>query len=105
MNGFLIAAAALLLLSICSLGSSAQSDPHRIGLSGKAADLFATSDDCVACHNGLRTSDNENVSIGTMWRSTMMANSARDPYFQAGVRREIMDHPSLSAEIQDECVG
>ncbi len=33
----------------------------------------------------------------------MMANSARDPYWQASVRRETMDHPSAGAVIEDEC--
>jgi cytochrome c551/c552 len=33
----------------------------------------------------------------------MMANSARDPYWMAAVRREVMDHPSSQAEIEDEC--
>jgi hypothetical protein len=33
----------------------------------------------------------------------MMANSSRDPYWQASVRREIIDHPESSAVIQDEC--
>jgi hypothetical protein len=67
--------------------------------------LFAHSDDCVACHNGLRTPSGEDVSIGSTWRSTMMANSARDPYWQAGVRRETIDHPRHAAAIQDECAA
>jgi len=33
----------------------------------------------------------------------MMANSARDPYWQSGVRRETIDHPEAAKEIQDEC--
>ena len=33
----------------------------------------------------------------------MMANSARDPYWQAGVRREVMDHPGAQAAIEDTC--
>jgi cytochrome c551/c552 len=33
----------------------------------------------------------------------MMANAARDPYWQAGVRREVMDHPESKAVIEDEC--
>jgi hypothetical protein len=45
------------------------------------------------------------VSIGTTWRATMMANSARDPYWQAGVRRETIDHPKHSEEIQNECAA
>ena len=32
-----------------------------------------------------------------------MANSARDPYWQASVRREMMDHPSAVEEIENEC--
>jgi len=65
--------------------------------------LFTHSENCVACHNSLVTPAGEDVSIGSAWRSTMMANSARDPYWQAGVRRETLDHPLHSAAIQDEC--
>ena len=64
---------------------------------------FQTSDRCFACHNGLKTSGGEDISIGFSWRSTMMANSARDPYWQAGVRRETMDHPIAKKAIEDEC--
>ena len=64
---------------------------------------FQTSDRCVACHNGVATSRGEDISIGVGWRPTMMANSARDPYWQAGVRRETIDHPESRAAIEDEC--
>jgi len=64
---------------------------------------FQTSDRCVACHNGLSTSTGEDISIGTSWQTSMMANAARDPYWMAGVRREIMDHPTAEKIIQDEC--
>ena len=37
------------------------------------------------------------------WRASMMANSARDPYWQAAVRREVIDHPESQAAIEDEC--
>jgi hypothetical protein len=65
--------------------------------------LFTHSDNCVACHNNLMTPQGEDVSIGATWRSTMMANSARDPYWHASVRRETIDHAGQSAEIQNEC--
>ena len=65
--------------------------------------LFQTHDACVACHNQLTTSSGEDVSIGTAWRATMMANSARDPYWQASVRRETLERPEIAAEIEDEC--
>jgi hypothetical protein len=64
---------------------------------------FQTSDRCVACHNGITTPTGEDISIGINWRTSMMANAARDPYWMAGVRREIIDHPAAAALIQDEC--
>ena len=35
----------------------------------------------------------------------MMANSSRDPYWQASVRRESIDHPESRADIEDECAA
>ncbi len=64
---------------------------------------FRTSDRCVACHNGMKTSEGEDVSIGFEWRPSVMANSSRDPYWQGSVRRESMDHPESQAAIEDEC--
>jgi hypothetical protein len=58
---------------------------------------------CIVCHNNLVTPSGEDVSIGSDWRATMMANSARDPYWQAAVRREVMDHPEAAEAIEDEC--
>jgi hypothetical protein len=64
---------------------------------------FQTSDRCLACHNGIATPTGEDISIGTNWRTSMMANAGRDPYWMAGVRRELSDHPAAAALIQDEC--
>jgi hypothetical protein len=79
-------------------GESAAADAQR-----SAPQLFTTGEDCLACHNGLRTPSGEDVSIGTSWRASIMANSARDPYWQAAVRRETLDHPTAAAAIQDDC--
>ncbi len=57
----------------------------------------------MACHNGLTTPSGQDISIGFDWRPSMMANSARDPYWQAGVRRETIEHPESRAAIEDEC--
>ncbi len=65
--------------------------------------LFESADACIACHNGLATPSGEDVSIGTEWRATMMANSARDPYWQASVRREVLERPAHTKEIEDGC--
>ncbi len=64
---------------------------------------FATSDQCIACHSNIIDSDGRNVSIGHIWRGSMMAHSARDPYWQASVRREVTDHPTARDEIEDTC--
>ena len=80
-----------------------------LGLLGNAAERkqqkaeFQTSDRCLACHNGLTASSGKDVSIGFDWRASVMANSARDPYWLASVRREDLDHPGQKAEIEDGC--
>jgi hypothetical protein len=121
MRRLLTLAAALWLLSLLTTATprarldmpraSAQGTPSQTSKALPAAsvarahvgELFQTSDNCMACHNSLTTPSGEDVSIGSSWRASMMANSSRDPYWQAGVRRETLDHPSASAEIQDEC--
>jgi hypothetical protein len=65
--------------------------------------VFRTSDRCVSCHNGLKTSKGEDISIGLQWGASIMANSSRDPYWQGSVRRESIDHPESMQAIQDEC--
>lgn len=72
------------------------------GVTVSAAEL-PTADRCIACHSGLRDASGQDVSIGHDWRATMMAHAARDPYWQASVRRETMDHPERAAEIEDTC--
>ena len=42
----------------------------------------ALADQCVACHNGLVAPDGRDLSIGADWGASMMAHSARDPYWQ-----------------------
>lgn len=70
---------------------------------GLHQEKFATSDQCIACHSQLFDADGNDVSIGHAWRATMMANSAKDPYWHAGVRREVIDHPQAQAAIEDKC--
>ena len=77
--------------------------PASASLPPGPADNFRTADRCIACHKDVSTTDGTDVSIGFDWRASMMANSARDPYFQAAVRREVMDHPEAAAAIEAEC--
>jgi hypothetical protein len=88
--------AALLLFSLPKPGESKDHGKHL-------QPAFQTSDRCIACHNGLSTPSGQDVSIGFAWRASIMANSSRDPYWQASVRRESIDHPQSQAAIEDEC--
>ncbi len=65
---------------------------------------FAASGVCAACHTNMTDlTSGKDVSIDAFWRSTMMANAARDPLFQAGVRAEIMRNPDYREIIEDKC--
>ena len=66
---------------------------------------YRTADRCATCHNNLKTSKGEDVSIGREWGASIMANAARDPYWQGSVRREVLEHPESSAAIQNECAS
>ncbi|MBZ0231121.1 MAG: cytochrome c family protein [Deltaproteobacteria bacterium] len=78
--------------------------PSQPGAGGAASPpRFELSTSCMACHNGLVTPSGEDISFGPAWRASMMANSARDPYWHAAVRREVIDHPTARAAIEDEC--
>ena len=65
--------------------------------------VFATAEQCIVCHSDLHDESGEDVSIGHDWRGTMMAHAAKDPYWQASVRREVLDNPGLEVVIEDTC--
>jgi len=90
------------ILSAAALCATITGAVHAASSKGHGYE-FRTSDRCVACHNDLKTTRGEDISIGFEWRASVMANSARDPYWQGSVRRETIDHPESSAEIQNEC--
>lgn len=104
----LSAAGTVWLVAVCTIQEPRAAVPQVVQAAariapGSAGTLFLTSHECQACHNGLTTPEGEDVSIGLSWRASIMANSSRDPYWQASVRRETMDHPSAAREIEDEC--
>lgn len=89
-----------------SLWASGAARPQQVllqdeyALSGPA---FQTSERCFVCHNGTNLPSGAQVTIGGDWRTSVMANSSRDPYWQASVRRESLDHPPSQPAIEDEC--
>ncbi|HEX7979493.1 MAG TPA: hypothetical protein VF461_12885 [Gemmatimonadaceae bacterium] len=97
--GWYLAALFMVAVAVAATGYGTASDTApRVGPAH-----FLTADRCMPCHNSLTTETGEDASIGFDWRGSIMANASRDPYWQAGVRRETLDHPKLTAEIQDEC--
>jgi len=92
-----------LFFSLPRVASPQVADPPVRLPAGHPETMFVTSHECGACHNGLSTPTGEDVSIGVSWRASMMANSSHDPYWQASVRREIIDHPESANAIEDEC--
>jgi hypothetical protein len=98
-----MAGAAIVWISALAFATGGVTSPGGVTAAGQDVPMFDTAHNCMACHNSLTTPAGEDISIGVAWRATMMANSARDPYWHAAVRREIIDHPEAAAEIEDEC--
>ena len=65
---------------------------------------FSGSGICALCHSRLTDGDND-VSNDAHWRSTMMANAAKDPLWQAKISAEVflVDDPGLKQAIQEKC--
>lgn len=68
-----------------------------------STDDFTGSGNCASCHTLLTDSSGNDVSIGSHWRSTMMANAAKDPLWQAKVASEVVRTPQLKEVIEDKC--
>ena len=74
-----------------------------IALPMDRGELFSASGACSFCHTNMVDEAGTDVSIDTQWRSTMLANAARDPYWLATVRSETSQAPQLNADIQKKC--
>ncbi len=65
---------------------------------------FSGAGACTSCHSNMQDESGADVSIDAHWRSTMMANAARDPYWQASVRLEAeFVAPQIGDVVQDKC--
>jgi len=93
-----------LLLALGTASAYAQRE-----LSNGTSDMFSGSGNCTMCHGAGSsanvTSTGEDVSPPTTWRSAMMANAARDPFWQAVVRSESADLPAISGIVEDKCTN
>ena len=73
--------------------------------------FFATGGRCGGCHGhdpnqvSLITAGGTDVNFMDGWAGTMMANSAKDPFWRAKVSHEILANPSLQIAIEDNCTA
>jgi hypothetical protein len=72
---------------------------------------FTTAGRCAGCHGrdlqGIASvdADGNDVNVVDDWRSTMMANSARDPFWRAKVSHEVLVNPQHQEAIESTCLG
>jgi hypothetical protein len=70
---------------------------------------FKPSGNCEGCHGhdpsgyAMTTQDGVDVNVVDAWRSTIMANAARDPFWRAKVSHETLVDPGHQAELEDKC--
>lgn len=70
---------------------------------------FGGSGKCGGCHGhdpagfAFVTNAGEDVNIADDWAGTMMANSARDPFWRAKVSHEILVNPAEQVNIENTC--
>jgi hypothetical protein len=75
-----------------------------------AGEYFLPSSSCRGCHgyDSAHTASideaGNDVNLVSRWESTMMALSAKDPFWKAKVRQEIMINPGHAGELQNRCL-
>lgn len=121
-NPFVAVATALVILCFVLVGwtvLSTPSNPHspewvRAYRNGEVLPdydngLFSTAGACESCHgqdpDGLAsvTNEGEDVNIVDDWRASIMANSAKDPYWRAKMRQEMLNAPAHADETGHFC--
>ena len=69
-------------------------------------DDFSGSGICALCHSRLTDEAGTDVSNDAQWRSTMMANAAKDPLWQAKISAEVFlasANPEAKSLIEEKC--
>ncbi len=73
--------------------------------------IFPTTYFCSGCHGydplmqSMVDSMGNDVNVFDDWRSSMMANSAKDPFWRAKVSHEILANPANSLDLQTKCTS
>jgi hypothetical protein len=64
---------------------------------------FIGSKKCRTCHDGIKDKAGNDLSIVRDWRATIMANAARDPFWQAKVASEMQRTPKIGNALEKKC--
>mgnify|MGYP001404939898 CR=1 FL=1 len=81
------------------------------GLPDTSNALFTGSGVCAGCHGhdqaGLAnvSSAGEDVNPTDQWMSSLMGNSAKDPFWRAKVAHEVAINPDHQLELEDKCTS
>ncbi len=82
---------------------------HQSFIQADTTEFFGTSSLCQNCHSldssGVASVDTfgNDVNVFDDWRGSMMANSARDPFWRAKVSHEVLINPSKKVDIETVC--
>ena len=73
---------------------------------------FWTSGRCAGCHGrdllfqaSIDPASGHDVNVVNDWRSSLMANSSRDPFFRAKLDHEVLVNPAHSDAISNKCLS
>lgn len=91
--------------------TQAELDDYRaaLPLDSSQNTYFVGSGHCNGCHGhdpmgmAMTTVDGRDVNVSDSWRSSMMANSARDPFWRAKVSHEVLVNPAHQVLLEDKC--
>lgn len=72
---------------------------------------FMASGNCAGCHGhdpsgyASVTAEGQDVNVVDDWRSSIMANAARDPFWRAKVSHEVLVNPAHQAALENKCTA
>ena len=81
------------------------------GLPDTSNALFTGSGKCAGCHGtdpnayANVTEDGVDINPTLQWRSSLMANSAKDPFWRAKVAHEVAINPDHQLELENKCTS
>lgn len=90
------------------------------GLPDTTNSLFTGSGKCAGCHGKdpnhfaslagqtfppVPMPEGWDVNVTDDWRSSLMANSAKDPFWKAKVKHEVLVNPSHQLDLEDKCTS